>query len=192
VILHWTGDRLLAYRHQYERRDLAAWGRYAVAPRLERAAYARAVPEPGDGCKWCPAAATCPGLAASIDPGEPFDAVEGLRRLAVAKTACDALDARLRATADAQGGIRDGARVWGRTITTRREVDEARAREALQRLGPEVVASCEERRLTAKSIEDGLAMLPIGQEVEARDELHRAGAIVGKDIAVYRWQKAAK
>ena len=192
VIVHWNGETLRAHRHAYDRDELRAWARYALAPRLERAAFRRAVPEPGDGCKWCPAASTCPGLLQSIDPGEPLDAVEGLRRLATAKLACDELDKRLRATADDEGGIRDGDRVWGANVTRRREVDDARARRVLEVLGADVVASCEERKITPKSIEEGLAMLRLDEANAARAELERAGALSVKEVQTYRWTKAVR
>lgn len=190
VIVHWDGDRLFVHAHAFEASELRAWGRYAIAPRLERAAYRRAVPEPGEGCKWCPAAATCPGLLQSIDPGEPADAVEGLRRLATAKIACDELDKRLRATADLEGGIRDGDRTWGANVTRRKEVDDARARRVLEALGADVVASCEERKLTPKSIDDGLSMLRADEAAAARAELERAGALSTKEVQTYRWTKS--
>lgn len=190
TIIHWDGERLFVHAHAFEASELRAWGRYAIAPRLERATLRRAVPEPGEGCRWCPAAAACPGLLQSIDPGVPADAVEGLRRLATAKIACDELDKRLRATADLEGGIRDGDRTWGANVTRRKEVDDARARRVLEALGADVVASCEERKLTPKSIDDGLAMLRADEAASARAELERAGALSVKEVQTYRWTKS--
>jgi hypothetical protein len=98
----------------------------------------------------------------------------------------------LREVAELDGPIVDGERAWGRTVSTRRDVDDARARRVLSVLGADVVASCEERKITAKSIEEGLAMLPLAEANEARAELERAGAIVRKEIPTFRWTKVAK
>ena len=189
VILHWTGERFIAHRHEYHSTELRPWLKYGIAPRLEKAATRRAVPEVGDGCQYCPAAQHCPGLGAAIMPEEPFDALDGLVRLRVAKQACDVLEERLRATAKASGGVPDGkGKVWGPAPKVTRTLDADAARQVL--LGVDSLLAASATTITLASLDAALATHTKEVQMGVAARLAAAGAMATKESEEFRWRKA--
>ena len=136
----------------YDALDLAA---SADEVRRQIAAIPAAHPAPGMWCRRCRAVAVCPSTVAAVDtlvPATPppvpvplevtrENAPALLARLRAVEAACEAVDAALRAFADANGGIEtvDGRR-WRKVTTERASIrldgpEAAVALEALERAG---------------------------------------------------------
>lgn len=194
-------------------RDYDALELAAAADELRRqlAAVPTAHPAPGLWCKRCRAVAVCPAtveavdaLAPAGDPPAPVPLVVTrenagalLGRLRAVEAACGAVEAALRAFADANGGIEttDGRR-WRKTSTERSSIrlDGPEAAIALSVLDAHEVGAAVERKVSTSraAIERavkarGLKGKAATAHVEAIvDELRAAGAVRTSVVEAYR------
>jgi hypothetical protein len=208
AIVRITDEEVTHTLHEYDSLDLAA---AADELRRQLAAIPTAHPAPGAWCRRCRAVAVCPATVAAVDelvpatpPPAPIpieitreNAPALLARLRAVEAACGAVEAALRAFADANGGIEttDGRR-WRKTVTERSSIrldgpEAAVALEALDRAG---VSEAIERKV-------GTSRAAIARVIKARgakgkaaeaavdaivDELRAAGAVRSTTVESYR------
>jgi len=208
AVVRITEEEVTSTVHDYDSLDLAA---AADELRRQLAAIPTAHPAPGAWCKRCRAVAVCPATVAAVDqlaPVEPSpapvplvvtrdNASALLARLRAVEAACEAVEAALRAFADANGGIEttEGRR-WRKTSTERSSIrldgpEAAVALEALDRAG---VAEAVEKKIGTSRAAIARVIKAQGKKGKAAeaavdaivDELRAVGAVRSTTVESYR------
>lgn len=208
AVVRITDAEVTSTVHEYDSLDLAA---AADGLRRQLDAIPTAQPAPGAWCKRCRAVAVCPATVEAVDQLAPIapspepiplvvtrdNASMLLARLRAVEAACEAVEAALRAFADANGGIEttEGRR-WRKTTTERASIrldgpEAAVALEALDRAG---VTEAVEKKI-------GTSRAAIARVIKARgakgkaadaavdaivDELRAIGAVRSTTVESYR------